>query len=230
MMYPVLPLYQSELAIKSVRVIEPPISEPITLDLARQHLRLDTYGSSPEGHYDDELIQTFYLPAAREYCELLSGRALARQQLQFDFQSFPQTCVAYARPGIKLPLGPALSLVDFVYTDGDGVVQTISEGGYQIDLYRDNGYIYPPGGQVWPTTQLGNVNAVSIRYIAGYDDDAASPLERKMPIRYKQAILLMLGHFYENRSETEVFAQVPKELALGVRALLMPDALRNGFA
>lgn len=228
--YPVLPMYQDELSRKSVRVIEFPTVEPITLDLARQHLRLDTSGSSPESHYEDELITTFYLPAAREYCELLSGRALARQQLEFKFPTFPVTCVAYSRPGIALPLGPALSLVQFAYFDGDGVEQFITQGGYQVDLYRDNGYIYPLAGTVWPTTMSGRVDGVRLRYIVGYDDDTASPLDRKMPARYRQAILLMLGHFYEHRSESEDLAQVPRELAIGVRALLKPDALNNGFA
>lgn len=224
------PFYRDELTRQSLNVITPPIAEPISMEIARQHLRLDTSGASPESHFDDELIEQIYLPAAREYCEVISGRALARQTLEFTMQTFPRVNVAYSRPGIKIPLGPALSLLLFSYLDSDGLETFFSEVDYQLDLYSDSGYIYPAAGTVWPTLTTGVIHSVRVQYIAGYNDDADSPQNRRMPVRYKQAILLMLGHFYENRAQFEILPQVPRELELGVRALLKPDALINGFA
>lgn len=220
--------YTDFLATNSVRIVTPPSVEPIDIDTARRHLRLDTYGTSPEMHPDDDLITGIYLPAAREYCEMISGRAMAPVELLFGFSMFPTVQVAYQRNGIALPIGPALSIASVGYTDADGVAQTISD--YQYDLYRGNGYIFPAVAGVWPTAQFGLANAVQIRYFAGYDLDTSSPVDRQLPRKFKAAILLMLAHFYENRSQTEQLAPVPHELELGVNSLLLPGRLRNGFA
>lgn len=220
--------YSDYLATRSVRIITPVLVEPIDIDTARRHLRLDTYGTSPEVHPEDDLITDIYLPAAREYCEMLSGRAMAPTELLFSFSMFPGVQVAFQRNGIEMPIGPALSIQSVDYTDGDGIPQIISD--YQQDLYRGNGYIFPSVNGSWPTAQIGLTNAVQIRYVAGYDPDTASPIDRQLPRRFKAAILLMLAHFFENRSQTEQLAPVPHELELGVNSLLLPDKLRNGFA
>ena len=58
----------------SLRVIQGPASEPVTIDLARQHCRIDA-------GYDDALIG-MYLTGARIEAESYLNRALFTQKLR----------------------------------------------------------------------------------------------------------------------------------------------------
>ena len=64
-------------------------------------------------------------------------------------------------------------------------------------------------GTEWPET-LDAANVVRVVYVAG----AATP-----PATVKAAMLLTIGHLYENR-ESVVIGQTAIELPLGVKALL----------
>ncbi len=222
------PWYVDCLGERNLRLVTPPPvdGEPITLAVARQHLRLDTYGSPPS-HPDDDLLQTVYIPAAREACEVISGRAFAPQTFELSLRSFPWPSVAYGRNGIALGMGPIAGIDTFGYYDGDDVAQILASSEYVLDPYRDGGYVYPVNGGSWPSAQV-KPNGVTIRFTAGFDAANGSPADRPLPSRYKQAMLLMLGHLYENREDTTTLKL--ESIPMGVRALLGPDSLVNGFA
>ena len=59
--------------------------------------------------------------------------------------------------------------------------------------------LVPAPGQGWPATQAGVVEAVSVEYVAGYGDAAAS-----VPAPLKAWILLALGDLFENRQATSI--------------------------
>jgi uncharacterized phiE125 gp8 family phage protein len=55
-----------------------------------------------------------------------------------------------------------------------------------------------------------------VRFTAGYGDTASD-----VPQTIRQAILLAVGHWYENREATVAVGNV-RELPLGIEALLWP--------
>jgi uncharacterized phiE125 gp8 family phage protein len=228
---PLLPLYTETLNLRSLRIVTYATEEPISLATAQQHLRLDLYedNGSPASHPDDELIQTVYIPAAREYCESLSGRAFALQEYEYASSSFPN-CYSSANPyyGIRLPLGPVRQITSITYLTDAGE-QTLDPESYYAPFGEDMIYPNPMTGG-WPSGLVQAPNAAKIRFTAGYGLLTGSPTDDlQMPARYKNAILLMLHHFYENRSGTEIPSQVPTAIEFGVKALLLPSMLRTGF-
>lgn len=91
--------------------------EPISLELARAHCRVDAWGSPPESD-DDDWFNTVGIPAAREYCEMTLGRALAARTVEASASAFP-TVTVNSPPGayIALPFGPVQSIVSVKYLD-----------------------------------------------------------------------------------------------------------------
>lgn len=114
----------------SLRVLTPPAVEPVSLDLLREHLRLDE-------DFDDSLLET-YLAAARDSAEKYLGRALIPQTLQYTLShksdilqgrdqwgsvisnfgnpSWPFAATQFSQ-AIELPRSPVMSIVSFVILD-----------------------------------------------------------------------------------------------------------------
>lgn len=218
---------------RGLKVVVQPAAEPIDIVTARSHLRLDASGSPPT-HPDDDLLTQVYIPAAREACENYLGRALAPQTLELSLSRFPGGFVAggllpieqWALPrDIELPMGPLLVVESVTYVDGDGATQTFAD--YNVDTYAEPGRIRLVAGANWPTTQDAP-NAVIVRYQAGYSTPGASPEDVQLPHAIRVAILLTLGHMYENREATAT--PLPAELPLGVQYLLTPYQVRSSMA
>lgn len=208
-----------------VRVVEEPAVEPISIEEARSHLRIHAFGS-PDEHPDDGQIMNVYLPAAREWCEAYSGQLLAEQTVEMQMLAFP------SRTSFYLPIGPVHSITSVVYLDADGAETTMTETTeYLTRIYNGRAAVYLPDDVLWPTT-LSYSSAwraeptVFVRYVAGYT--TLSPDEFPLPRSARAAILLVLGHLYENREQTadKKFEEIP----LGARALLDKDRVRMGFA
>src|SRR5512146_1246716 len=119
-------------------------SEPITVDEAKAHLRVD---SNDDNDYISSLITT-----AREHLEESYGLALLEQTRCLKFDEFPlsynKTAIQwpswYRSAGLRrtqprsqiiyLPRPPLTSVVEVAYVDADGVEQTLVEGtDYQVD-------------------------------------------------------------------------------------------------
>jgi hypothetical protein len=101
-----------------------PDDEVITLQEAREHLRVDVYDdpasedSPPAQISDDDAWITAAIPAARAYCEAYLGRALATQTVEIASTGFPALAVS-TPPGaaIPLPFGPVQSVEEVGYQD-----------------------------------------------------------------------------------------------------------------
>lgn len=224
-----LPLYWETLNQKSLRIVTPATKEPVSLTLAQQHLRLDLYegNGSPASHPDDGLITNVYIPSARQFCESLSGWSLALQEFEYSMRYFPAYDCGNPQFGLRLPVGPLRAITSITYEDDVGV-QTLDPATY-IPMWSTN-TLYPVAGTNWPTGLVQSPQAATVRFWAGYGELLGSPTDNlPLPGKYLNAILLMLHHFYENRSGTEIPSQVPTAIEFGVKALLMPGALRNGF-
>lgn len=175
-----------------------PASEPITLAEAKLHLRVD-------GDDEDALIAE-KLSAAIEFIESATGLALITQTFRATLDGFP----LIAPYKIELPRSPAVSLTSVKYDDDDGVEQTYT--GARLDINTVPARVFPSRADgTWPSIE-GGPSAVRLLFVAGGAAADVSP-------RAKAAILLMLGHFFENREAT-IAGTIIAELPLGLQTLL----------
>ena len=199
------------------KVVVQPDAEPITIEECRAHLRLDAEGSPPE-HPDDALVLAM-LSAAREYAEVVTGRSLVARTVELALDEFP-LC------GIELPHYPVVSVDSVKYIDTDGVEQTLAEDGYTFDDYGYQQRVVQAFEASWPTTRCVP-NAVKVRYVVGHSMPGDSPQVYPLPEPIRAAMLLTLGHLYENREGSVVGVSV-NALPLGVASLLQPYRVRLG--
>lgn len=173
-------------------VVTPATGYPVTRTEAKNHCRVD-------GTADDGLIDGL-IAAATDYVVQYTGRSLGSQTLRQTLDEFADS--------MELPRGPVQSVSNIKYDDADGVEQTLSEDVYQANLTSDPAWIVRSSDQSWPAT-LDAVNTVRITYVAGYST---------VPASIKQAILLLIGDWYDGRSNT-VAGQV-SQMPHAVEALL----------
>lgn len=220
--------------------------EPISLQDAYDHSRIF---SDSNGSVDDVWLEA-QIPAAREYCERFLGRSLAPRTMELATSSFPTVTVQTAAgPAIDLPFGPVQSITSVKYlvsqdaedTNGDPILDsngdpttevvelTLDASTYALDNYVTPNRLVLAYGESWPST-LGSLNSVKVRYVTGYVSAPDTPGNPVLPRMARSAMLLMLGHLYENREALTPNAMT--ELPLGVQALLdlVPDRERLGMA
>lgn len=191
--------------------------EPITLAEAQLHLKLDTIGSPP-AHPDDALVESLIV-AVREHAENYTGRAFARQAYRLSLDAFPSDGV------IDLGTWPVLEVESVTYIDTSGATQTVDPSKYSYINSRRPSSVVALFGEQWPATRNQKA-AVTINFVAGCNDDV-SPHSYTMPKSAKAAMLLMLGHLYENREAIAKDDQA--ELPLGVMALLTQHRINMGM-
>lgn len=188
-----------------------PTTEPITLGEARTHLRVDSDDTS-----QDDLI-TGLVTSAREWCENYCRRSFCDRTLVMRMDCFP--CE------IWLPRGPLLAVSSITYLDSAGASQTLATDQYQVDAFFMPPRIVPPLGVVWPYTQAGAINAVTVTYTAGYGTGGSPEDLSVVPSSLKAAMKLLVGHWYENR---ELMGPVTMaEIPMAVKSLLSPLEIRD---
>lgn len=204
-----------------LRVITDVADEPITLADARdQHLRVPSTT-------DDNAWITATIPVARQYCESYLGRSLATRTLELSSHKFPTITVhSYVGPYIELPFGPVQSVTSVTYispdpdSNGDYATESFTDSSgllCELDQYVTPNRLVLKYGESWPAAR-NSVNSVKIRYVTGYLTAADSTGNDVLPKAARHAMLLMLGHLFENREATTAGGLV--ELPLGVRTLL----------
>lgn len=167
----------------SVKLITAPATEPVSLTEAKAHLRVTST--------DEDTVITALIVSAREAVEHELARALISQTLEKTLDMFPDA--------IELPHPPVQSITSVKYLDTDGVEQTLSSTSYTLDNASDSrpAWLTPAYGYDWPHT-YAEVNAVRVRYLAGWANAAA------VPQAIKQWMLLNIGHWYENRESVNI--------------------------
>lgn len=199
----------------ATRVVVQPEIEPITLEEARWHLRIDADGSPPESA-DDPWLEGIGIPAARAWAEGYCGISIAEQTLELVAQTWPSY--------FELPFGPVQEVAEIVYLDADDVQQTLAADQYTLDETVTPPRVYPATGVTWPALSAER-NAVRVQYVAGYNMPDDSPQIVPMTAQARIGMLLMLGHLFENREDTTALnlAIVPS----GARVFL--DQIRQRF-
>jgi uncharacterized phiE125 gp8 family phage protein len=162
-----------------LKLITPPTAEPVGLDLAKLHLRVDATA--------EDTLLAGYLAAAREFVERVCGWALMTQTWDLYLDAFPE------ETELALPRSPLASVTGVYYTALAAVEATYSSASYTVDTASTPGRIVLNDGYSWPADTLVITNGVRVRFVAGY---ANADL---VPAHVVQTLLLLLGMLYETR-------------------------------
>lgn len=185
----------------AIQITTQPTTEPVPLELARLHLRVD-------GTDEDTLISAL-ITAARQYCERFCRKTFPVTTYKLTLDQFP--CGAHA---LEIPYPPLASVSGIVYTDTGGVSQTLSATYYTVDNQSEPGRLTPSWSRVWPIAR-GHTNDVAITFIAG---------SATCPQTVAQAMLLLIGHWYANR-EAVVTGTINSTVELAVESLLWSERI-----
>lgn len=198
------------------KVLYQPQDEPVSLDEAKIHLRVD--------HSDEDEAISILIQAARELGEQFTGRSFVTQTRQMKLDHFPCYNGGRSYNGligtITLQNSPLISIsgsdlaspantLGITYYDQNEAVQILSASDYWVD--SSSGIPRLIVKNSWPST-FTMPNAVTITYTAGYGS------AQNIPAQIKQAILLIIGHLYENREAVSV--EQMYELPMGAKTLL----------
>lgn len=167
-----------------LKLVTAPAEEPVTLAEAKTHLRVD------DDITEDDTAITALISATRSSVEDFLWRALVTQTWDLFLECWP------CSDEIRIPKPPIQSVTSVKYTDEDGVEQTFSASSYVVDTNADPGRILLKSGESWPSASLQPGNSIAIRFVAGYGLAAA------LDNRIRQAMLLMIGHYYKNREDS----------------------------
>lgn len=180
-----------------LRLLTAPAEEPVTLAEAKAHLRVSVSD-------DDDYIGAL-ITAARQHIDGkdgILGRAICTQTWELILDRFPDD--------LRIPLPPLQSVQSITYVDEGGVEQTLPPDQYTVDNVNEPGWVVV-GPNGWPDTG-DYINAVRVRFVAGYDP---------VPHAVKVAMLLLIGHWYENREAVNI-GNITSSLPFTVDALLSP--------
>jgi uncharacterized phiE125 gp8 family phage protein len=209
----------------SLQLVTPPTAEPVSLALAKQHLRVD--------YPDDDGYIPVLITAAREWCENYMQRRIFNQTWTRTLDYFPiwigGTTVNpsnrddwmyfsdyWSRVMIQLP-GQIQSVNSITYMlPNGGGTQTLDPSTYVADLTSIPARLVPQQGMTWPVQTLYAPGSVQIEYVAGSWGDGVTVNTCPQSVVY--AMLLLIRHWYDNRSA--VTDQNLKDVPMAVQALL----------
>lgn len=182
------------------QVITAPTTEPVSLADAKLHLRVDIA--------DDDMLIARMISGAREMLEERLGLALMTQTRDVYALTFPTGTV------LTLPYGPLQSVTGVYYTETDSSSElTFDAASYLTQTWRNA--IVLKSGYSWPSDA-----SMRVRYVTGYTSASA------VPETINQALLLLVGHWYENR---EALGSNLHELPLAVEALIALNRTQWGL-
>lgn len=151
------------------------MSEPISLDLAKQHLRL-----LPDPSDDDDLVDEA-IADARGWVENYTGQKLVAEDVVEKIDWFAGDLLTW----------PIVSVDAVTYLDRAGNEQTLDPAAYRLLNEIRPARLVPVPGKGWPAT-LGE-QSVSVAMTAGYE--SADEIPRGM----RRAMLLLITGYYDNR-------------------------------
>ena len=176
--------------------------EPGSLADVKAHLRVDIT--------DDDAYIAGLEEAVRTNLERQYTTAFVTQTWDWYLDGFPGS-------EFRLPLWPAQSVTSIKYTDEDDNESTYSSANYLVDTIGKPARVTLKTSASWPSDTLKESNAVVVRFVAGYGDNAAD-----VPAPVRQAIKLLVGDLYENREDL-LIAQGVTVARLDVAAVLMAN-------
>ena len=173
--------------------------EPVSIDEARYQCNLG-------GNTAHDPILLNLIQASRETVERDAGIVCATGTYTFKRTDFPYDEDWFELPSIR----PITAVGSITYVATDGTTTTWSSSNYALDLYTVCPIVKLAYSQVWPVVR-GDINGIAISVTAGYTSAAL------VPAQVKQACLLLISHWFENRG---IVGQVGPEIAMAYNSLI----------
>lgn len=188
-----------------------PTTIPLTLSEAKQHLNVSSTA--------DDAVITGYIKAATLMLENRCNRCFIKQTRTLKMDAFDDSRYVHSRRIYppRSPLVNSTSLQSVKYIDTAGTTTTMPTTDYIWSPGDQPGFIGEAYNATWPSVYAQS-NAVTITYVAGHSSAASA-----VPDNIKQAIRMVVGHWYRNR-EAVITGTISKEIELSVDALLESEA------
>ena len=174
-----------------------PTTEPISLDLAKRHLRIDGDDQNTE-------IQA-WIRTARQQVERDTEYALLTQTVDVSLDEFP--C---GLEPLVLNITPIQSITYVKYYDASGTLQTLASTNYVLDSASVPPRLGLAVNGLWPQS-LRIFQPGSIRLVAGYTSATLVP----DPLLH--AMKLLIGCYSRDREPTPVERSTYDRLLDGYR-------------
>jgi len=179
----------------------------VTLDEAKLHARIS-------GSDEDTEVQSL-IAAATAYAQEYQWSQLISATHVMRLDRFP------CGKAIELWPNPVQSVTTLQYVDTSGATQTLTPTTqYTADVYSKPARIVPAFTLPWPATRC-YINDVTVTYVTGWGSTGDS-----VPITTRQAILLLVAHWYRNREAT---GMATGEIAFAAKALLDLNSYRTFY-
>lgn len=186
------------------RLLTAPTVEPVALTQTKLHLRLAVTEAAAAAYTTEDALLNALIVAAREYAESYTRRALITQTWKAYLSEWPAG-IKEGDEEIRLPYPPFQSVTSIT-------VEGTAFTNFTASL---EGILKPT--TIWPSLSASpGADPIVITFKAGYGDAAAA-----VPGQIKQAILLLIGHWYGQR-EGVLIGVAASPLPLAVEALLNP--------
>lgn len=182
-------------------LLRAPETEPISLTEIKSYLRIEA-----EEVGEDGLLHAL-IAAARLTVEAASGRILLSQGWRLVLDRWPLSGV------IRLPLAPLIACEAIRVRSADGEVSLLPASAYWLDAQGEPGRIVLTERPPRPGRAPGGIE---IDVTAGYGAAAAD-----VPETLRQAVRLLVAHWYENRGDAAEGPSGPP-LPADVVALVAP--------
>ena len=163
-----------------------PAADPVSLEEAKRHLGVD--------FPDDDALITAQIGAAVAHLDGWAGvlgRCMVSQEWRQDFACWPVDRI------LRLPF-PDVTAVTVSYFDSSDVEQTVASSNYELLGDHLSGGVWLRDSFSMPSLYDDRRTPVRVAFTAGYGAVAA------VPSALKAAILMHVGHLYENRESVVV--------------------------
>jgi uncharacterized phiE125 gp8 family phage protein len=150
------------------------MAEPVTLALAKQHLRVD--------HDDEDDLISGIIADARGWVEDYTGQLLVRRPVSEALDHFREAFVTW----------PIASVAEVSYIDVSGEQQTLSSDVYEIVNGARPARLRLKAGKSWPSVSR-EPGSIIVDLVAGFDDPET------VPRGLNRAMMLLIGGFYADR-------------------------------
>lgn len=178
----------------------------VTLTRAKLHLRLAITEEEATAYTDEDAIIQGLINGAYQYAEHYTQATLATRTKTLVLDGFPSGSDA-----IELPWSPVTAIESLEYIDPAGNEQSLDAETLRLDTRSIYPLLAPQWGSQWPST-TDEPESVTIAATAG---------QTETPPDVEVAVLLLIGHWYENR-ESVVIGTITSEVPMGVDMLLAP--------
>ena len=182
---------------RSYKVITAAASNVLTTSEVKDHLKVDTTA-------DDTLIDNLII-AATNSCQEYTNRFFMDTLITQYGDNWSDVAELF-----KSPIQSALFTVK--YYDTAGVLQTLNSSKYTLDNVSQPARLVEAPNESWPDI-IDDLNAVEVSYVVG------TRLAADVDNAIKQALLLTIGHWYQNREAVIVGRQV-NEMPMSAKYLL----------